>query len=314
MTRKGTGENTAPQRRAAPGANATAGPAGCGTDVSSVAIDGAVLHYFECGEGEPVVFVHGSLGDLHSFDAQAEAFAERFRVVVYSRRYHPPNEGTRPGDAYDLRLHVGDLATLVRVLELGPVHLVGESYGAYVALALAVERPELVRSLVLAEPPVLPLLAGTPVGAAVLESFQRQALAPSRDAFREGRPEEGLQRFLDGVLGVGLFEGLPEEARTDLVETKADGFRLEMLTDPARYMPPLSPAAIGRLELPVLLLDGERSPALFLLVTAELDRLLGRASFAMVPEAGHAMHEENAAFYNRTVLDFLTSDAAPSAR
>src|SRR5690606_23174627 len=116
---------------------AVAQPATCGSEVQTTEINGATLHYLECGEGEPLVFVHGALSDLHTFGGQIAAFAKEFRVIAYSRRFHPPNAPPRAGDVYSMQLHVDDLAALVRELEFGPAHIVGHSYGAYTALALA---------------------------------------------------------------------------------------------------------------------------------------------------------------------------------
>ena len=56
---------------------------------------------------------------------------------------------------------------------------------------------------------------------------------------------------------------------------------------------------------PTLLVTGERSPAMFLLVTAELERCLEGESQVMVPEAGHGMHGDNPTFYNQAVMAFL---------
>ena len=52
-----------------------------------IEVNQTTLHYFECGQGEPLVFVHGAFGDLQTFREQLEAFATSFRVIVYSRRF-----------------------------------------------------------------------------------------------------------------------------------------------------------------------------------------------------------------------------------
>ena len=70
-------------------------------------------------------------------------------------------------------------------------------------------------------------------------------------------------------------------------------------------LPPLSCDALRKLKRPTLLVTGERSPALFFLVTAELEHCLIGESQVMVPEAGHGIHADNAPFYNEAVLDFL---------
>ena len=133
-------------------------PKACGSDIRPIEVNRTTLHYFECGEGEPIVFVHGTLGDLNVFRTQAQTFATRFRVISYSRRYHPPNAPPQAQDVDALSAQAADLGALVKELKATPAHLVAHSHGAYVALALAVDHPELVRSLVLGEPPVRPLL------------------------------------------------------------------------------------------------------------------------------------------------------------
>jgi len=59
--------------------------------------------------------------------------------------------------------NVADLVELIiKRLNLGPAHIIGHSYGAFIALYLAFEHPDLVKTLVLGEPPVLSLLEGNP--------------------------------------------------------------------------------------------------------------------------------------------------------
>ena len=70
-------------------------PAEFEPEIRTADVNGTTIHYFEHGEGEPLVFVHGTLGDLHAFSAQIEEFAKEFRVIAYSRRFHPPNDPPR---------------------------------------------------------------------------------------------------------------------------------------------------------------------------------------------------------------------------
>jgi len=125
--------------------------------------NGATLEYHEVGSGEPLVLVHGSASDYRTWGLQQPALAEHFRVISYSRRYHWPNDPISDGADYSMDEQVGDLQALLHALDAGPAHLVGHSYGAFLALLVAVREPSLVRSLVLAEPPVLTLfVSNTP--------------------------------------------------------------------------------------------------------------------------------------------------------
>ncbi len=112
-------------------------------------IRGATLQYVEQGHGEPLVLIHGSVSDRRTWGQVQPELARHFRTIAYSRRYHWPNASIPAGADYAMLEHVDDLdAAGAR-----PAHLVGHPYGAYVALLLAIRRPESVRSLVLAEPP-----------------------------------------------------------------------------------------------------------------------------------------------------------------
>ena len=106
-------------------------------------------------------------------------------------------------------------------------------------------------------------------------------------------------------MGAGCFDNLPQSERSELVEKQAPELRSQFMTEPSANLPPLDCGNLGKLNRPTLLVTGERSPAMFFLITAELERCLEGESQVMVPNAGHGMHRENAAFYNQAVLAFL---------
>lgn len=272
-------------------------------------VNGTDLHFRVAGDSSatPVVFVHGTLGNLDDWSAQVGAFAARHRVLVYSRRYHPPNPTRDDGQVYSPMLHAEDLAALLQGLDLAPAHVVGSSYGAYTALALALEHPELVRTLVLGEPPVIPMLYRTHVGDSLRRAFLSTALEPARAAFRRGDSVEALRRFLDGVSGTpGRFDNLTPAARAAALRSAFE-MRREMLADPQQYLPDLACAELGRLAMPVLLLRAERSPRMFHVIVEELARCLNTETVSVVPGAGHAMHAANPSYYNQVVLQYLAS-------
>ncbi|MER5439918.1 alpha/beta hydrolase [Streptomyces sp. NPDC002790] len=128
--------------------------------------DGTAVAYRQFGAGPPVVMVHGSGGGLHSWQPVAECLADRFELWTPARRgYAPSGPGHAPKRFAD---EVADIEALITKIGR-PVHLVGMSYGANVALhAAAAGLP--VRSLVLWEPP---LYAAGPELAPVLEEFKK---------------------------------------------------------------------------------------------------------------------------------------------
>ena len=278
------------------------------SELRAMRVNGAVLSYRLAGDqGTPVVFVHGSYGDLDDWSAQVKPFARTHRVFVYSRRYHPPNPPQDDGQVYTPQLHAEDLAALLPVLGIGPAHVVGSGYGAYVALALAREHPDLVRTLVLGEPPVIPLLLRTPGGDSLRRTLIASALDPARAAFARRDSIAGLRLFLDGTSDrPGTFDNLPAPARARVIAHSFE-MRREMLADRQEYLPALDCRALARLAMPVLLVQGERSPRMYHIITTELAHCLQSDTVITIPGAGHAINATNPAAYNQTVLQYLAT-------
>lgn len=302
------GRTPPPEPAAAPAAAAAPAPA-AGAAVArfrAAQVNGTTLHYRLLGDsGAPVVFVHGTLGNAGSWAAQDTAFARGFRVLVYSRRYHPPNPQVADGQVYSPKLHAEDLAALLLRLELTPAHVVGSSYGAYTALLLARDHPSLVRSLVLAEPPVTSLLSGSLAGDSVRQALFTGSLDPARAAFARGDSVAGLRAFVDGLQGRrGAFDSLPPAVRADLLR-HAFELRLEMLANREQYLPVVSCRDLDRMRTPVLVVRGERSERFFQLISNELARCLRTETTVVVPRAGHAMHQAQPVYYNEVVRRFL---------
>src|SRR5438067_561390 len=134
-------------------------------------VNGVELYYELTGAGEPLVLVHGSWGDHRNWDRVVPALAESFRVLKYDRRGHSASE--RPPAQGSVFEDADDLAGLIDELALAPAHVVGNSAGAAIVLRAATRRPDVFRSLIVHEPPLFPLLAGTPLEGALAEVQRR---------------------------------------------------------------------------------------------------------------------------------------------
>jgi pimeloyl-ACP methyl ester carboxylesterase len=206
---------------------------------------------------------------------------------------------------YAMSRHADDLDAVLHALQIESAHIVGSSWGAYVALFLALRQPDLVRTLVLGEPPILPLLRRSPAGRNLLEQFQKEIIQPSRTGLHHGNGEDGVRMFVDGVSGrSGSFDALPADARERLL-LSAEELRKELGTPLEAYMPDLTMEALHALTLPVLLLGGERSPKMFRLITDELDLAIPTAERVLVPRAGHIVHSGNPEAFFNVVGQFL---------
>ncbi len=267
-------------------------------------VAGTDLFYIEKGSGVPLVFVHGSLGDYRTFEQQVEEFSIRFRVIAYSRRFHPPNPWP-PGDNIYSSLHHGrDLAILLRRLEVRSAIIVASSYGAYTALMMALENRDVVMAMVLGEPPILPMLHWSMRGRELAASFGK-IVDRSRAAFARNDLENGLRYFFDGIRGsAGAFDRLSPGGQAQLM-TFAREMQCELLTPDEFLFPVVRREDLQGLDIPTLLVTGQTSPELFHIISAEIGACLPNVRHVEIPDAGHAMHSANPAFYNKEVLAFL---------
>jgi non-heme chloroperoxidase len=269
----------------------------------AIKINDTSLEYVEKGQGVPVVFVHGSLGDFRSWNLQMEPFSEHYRVIAYSRRYHYPNAEPGKSQDYSVNLHAQDLAALIRGLGLQQPHIVGSSYGAYIALVLTARYPELVRSLVLGEPPLLPWLENSREYTPIVAAFMSEAWEPSKRAFERGAMEEGVRAFINGVLGQEAFDKLPMPIRAAMMENDQE-MNAEVLSP--GYFSKFTCDDAKKIKAPTLLLTGELSPLMFRYIIEELQRCMPRAERSVIPKSSHMMQAGNPEVYNTQVLSFLS--------
>lgn len=273
----------------------------------TVQVDGTQLEYIEQGQGDPVVLVHGTLGDFRSWELQMDAFAEKHRVISYSRRYHYPNRCGGNETDYSAANHAEDLSEFIAGLGLESAHVVGHSYGAYTALLLAKRHPERVRALALGEPPVFPLLDRVEEGRALRDEFLAEVWRPAGEILQQGQMEEGVRVFVDGVVEDGAYDEFPSEVQ-DLIMDNACEVKAE--TASPNFWTPFTCEDAAEVSTPTLLLTGEHSLKMFQLIVAELNRCLPNSEYRKLPQCTHEMPADNPEAYNETVLGFLDRHSA----
>lgn len=285
--------------------------------VKAADVNGTTLAYCEQGEGEPVVLVHGGLGDLRIWLPQLPAIGSAYRTITYSRRYSRPNPEIPPGADDPWLTHVDDLAAFIRELGAAPAHIVGNSQGAFISLLTAVRHPSVVRTLVLEEPPVIPLFVkGVPPGAMELLGliltrpriafeilkFGAGTVRRAQKAFERGDDVEAMLIFLRGVLGDKHFERLSDTRKAQALENVST-MRAFAVGDSG--FPPLDDDDVRGVGVPVLLLTGDDSPRMAHLMTDRLEELLPNVERAGIPDASHDMHLDNPSAASDAILGFL---------
>jgi pimeloyl-ACP methyl ester carboxylesterase len=225
----------------------------------------------ERGSGPAILLVHagGSTGAV--WTRVADLLADRFRVLVYDR---PTYRGAHPlRGAEAMAAEVADLRTVADAAG-EPLLVVGHSSGAVVVLQAALRQR--FAGLLLYEPPVA---ADRPIGG--------EALVRARAALDGGDPHEAMLIHARDIVGAGrfavlVFRYLPVVGRMLIAHAAgqiADDEALESLG-----------VGIGRyaaIDVPVLLLGGERSPAQLRTKLDALAAVLPRATVVVLPKQGH---------------------------
>jgi pimeloyl-ACP methyl ester carboxylesterase len=286
--------------------------------LKSVDVNGTRLHYIEQWQGnnnnkQSVVFTHGAVSDYRAWHFQIEPFSQHYRVISYSRRHSYPNRVeedfhfTPENDG--ISQYASDLAELIKKLQLAPAHLIGHSDGAFVSLYCAYKNPELVKSLVLCEPPILPLLAASPEeeDRRLFQDFWQNAVLPAGEAFRSGNLENGVRIFLDGAMAKGFFDQLPPTVRQSMVDN-AKAF-LKQLDNPMPKKFDLQEVEEKISSIPTLFVRGEFSPEFLHRVIDILGPRLQKSQqvtiLGVTHDVGRATKPE---IFNSKVMEFLATN------
>jgi pimeloyl-ACP methyl ester carboxylesterase len=149
------------------------------------------------GTGPSVVLVPGATGDAGYMQPLADALADEFKVVTYDRRGNSRSPGPPGWTQTSVEEQARDLAGLIGALELAPTVVLGNSWGAVIALCAAMEHEHLLRGAVLHEL-VLPTVLEHPEEAmAELEPMIEEAMA-------KGGPPAATKAFVEFAFGASL--------------------------------------------------------------------------------------------------------------
>ncbi len=270
-------------------------------DVRFADVDGYPLAFLEAGAGAPIVLVHGSMSDYRAWAAQIPALAKTYRVFAPSLRHCYPERWDGAGGDFSVGGHARDLAAFLAGAAPGRAHVVGHSRGGAVALRLALTHPQLVRTLVLADPGGLEgLLPDTAEGRELAAESARMFARLAAD-LATGSREAAARGFVDALSGPGTWARRTPEQRQMLLDNIVAG--------PAcAERPAFTSRDLAPLAMPILPVTGAGSPKRYALMLAALRACCARvAALVTIPDAAHAMNRDNPDAFNAAVLRFLAT-------
>jgi pimeloyl-ACP methyl ester carboxylesterase len=235
------------------------------------------MYYEDEGRGPPLVLLHAGLGTSAQWVPFIPLYACCYRVLVTDRRGYGLSSARRRFARGYLRQDALDLAELLDGLGLRRAHIMGHSDGGSIGLLLALERPDLVRSLVL-------VAAHTHVEEKTLEGLRRaQAL------FRESPGQRQRLAELVGPGGAKLVEAWyahwlePGQQALDIRQE------------------------IGAIRAPTLVIQGVDDEFATPAHAEGIARAIPGVELWLIPGCGHAPQFQHPQAFNERVLAFLRS-------
>ncbi len=272
------------------------------SQLKQIKANGAVFNYKDKGSGEPIVFIHGGLEDYRTFDAQIDTFSKNYRIITYSRRFNYPNQNTKEVKEFSAKSEAEDLAALIKRLKLGPVHLVGHSFGGLISLFLIKKHPELVRSLTLSEPALISWLPDIAGGKILYDNFYAELWKPVKQAFVIKDTLAVLKHTLIYFAGEDILDKLPPEVKTQFIANIPEWYsiaysREAFLNFKKEYLKDI--------KVPTLLLSGGQTLPMLQLTNKELKSVLPNAQKYHLDEGTHDYWVTHPQKMGIAILSFL---------
>jgi pimeloyl-ACP methyl ester carboxylesterase len=265
-------------------------------------LNGARVAYAETGSGETVLLLHATASSGAQWRSLTDVLQAGCRVLapdLYGCGESDPWPGYGP---FALADEVA-LADAVLPPGHGPLHLVGHSYGAAVALRFAVQHAERLRSLVLIEPVAFHLLSGGAPDPANRQLFHEvtEIAALVLRAVRSGDYRRAMARFMDYWNGEDAWTRTKPELQAALARqtpTVALEFWATM-TEPATRM------AYAQIDVPTLVVRGSRSPRPTRRIAELVADSLPSCRLQTIEGAGHMLPLTHKEAVNAAVAEHL---------
>ena len=250
------------------------------------AVDGTELDYELRGSGEPVVLIHWGVSATWAEPLlEQSALADHYSLLNYHRAGFG---GSSPvGAPISLADHAEQCRLLMRALGIDRAHIVGHSSSAAIALQLALDDPQAVRTLALLEP------ARPAPDTEVQAAFRRDFAGPAIERYQAGDRAGAVDIWATGVFGPGYREVMEKGLPGAIEQCLADAdtfFRHEL---PAVQQWSFTQDDARRIEHPALIVVGEDSPRTFPERRDLLLSWLPNARSLDLPATTHLLHLQN---------------------
>jgi len=262
------------------------------------------MNYEVAGEGKWLTLIHGAGDNLEAWWNQVPTLSQGYRVLTYDVRGHGQTES--PPVEYGMGLLVQDLCELLKALNVPETYVLGYSMGGRIALGLALDHPEMVKALILANSPVAPIQRSEE------ETKQMMEMMETRRKRMEAIEKQGLESMIDEMTVMVLSPGFPEKNPEVVARYK----EIRLKNDPGAYLTVMrsmatgmQPPDVSALKCPTLIIAGEHDGLSGPEAARAGQKLISGSKLVVMP-TGHAAAIEQPDEFNKAVLDFLAGLAS----
>jgi len=261
--------------------------------VMKVKANGISINYQVKGKGANLVLVHGAGDNLNMWYHQVPVFSKSYRVITYDVRGSGKTE--RPEGEYSIALLAEDAYQLMKAIGVKEAYFLGYSMGGRIALELALNHPELIKALILANSSVVL----TPPSAESLE--RRRTIL---ELLGKGDMKAFAEMMTAGAFSPGLKSRNPAEFKKYMkvkLQNHPQGIAriMQLLGAPA------SPPDLSKVRCPVLLIVGEHDLYMGVEQGKRGHEAMTGSKMVLLP-TGHAAAIEAPEKFNSAVLEFLS--------
>jgi 2-succinyl-6-hydroxy-2,4-cyclohexadiene-1-carboxylate synthase len=265
-----------------------------------VKVNNLIYHVEVCGEGFPLLLLHGFTGDASTWTPFCPVWGKHSKLIIPDIIGHGKTDSPEDINYYQIESAAKDLILLLDQLEIDQIDLLGYSMGGRLALTLAILYPERVRKLILES------------ASPGLKTDEERMLRRMKDEeLANFIKDQGIMSFVNYWEAIPLFStmsSLPNSIKESIREQRLSN-NAQGLTNSLLGMGTGSqPSWWGKLDglgCEVLLLTGEKDEKFCKIAKRMLDNMQN-ASWIVINDGGHAIHVEQKEKFDTIVSDFLS--------
>ena len=241
------------------------------TTVSGYAnVNGVRLYYAVYGHGQPVLMLHGGLGNSNYWGAQVRELSKRYAVIVMDSRGH--GRSTRSKQTYTYELMESDVIGLLDQLKVRQVSLIGWSDGGIIGLVMAIRHPERLKRVFAFGANSDPSGVNPKLGDSV--NFNRYVARTEVEYRQLSKTPNGFSGFVEAIGKMWASE-------------------------------PHITGQLNNIRLPITIADGQYDEAILRNHTVMMAKAIRGANLVILPNVSHFAMLQNPAEFNAALETFL---------